>query len=344
LAPGEPHAASQTPERSGPLWRRYAQSGVLLAVTGVSLYLLLPSLVGVFSSWRSLSHLNWYWTGVALLSEAASFICLWELDRISLHESSWFVVACAQLSGNSVGRIVPGGAATATAVAVGMLRRAGADVAQAAAALTASTLLQIATRLALPLLALPAIVAGAPASHSLVTSAYFGLLVLLLLNVAGILAIASDRPLLLAGRGLEWVLNRTIRRRRKVTELPQGLLAERDFVRQTIGERWKTAVFAVAANTGFDYIALLCALRAVGGHPRPSLVLLAYAATQLLALIPLTPGGLGFVEAGLVGTLTLAGVAPQDALVATLLYRLVSYWLPIPAGGFAYLLFRRRYP
>jgi uncharacterized protein (TIRG00374 family) len=317
---------------------------VLLAVTGVSLYLLLPSLLGVFSSWRSLSHLNWYWTGLALLSEAASFICLWELNRISLHENSWFVVACAQLSGNSVGRIVPGGAATATAFAVGMLRRAGVNLGQAATALTASTLLQLAARLSLPLLALPAIIGGATVSHSLVTSAYLGLLVLLLLDVAGILTFASDRPLLLAGRGLQWVLNRSIRRRRKVSELPQKLLAERDFVRHTIGERWKTAVFTAAASTAFDYIALLCALRAVGAEPRPSLVVLAYAATQLLALIPLTPGGLGFVEAGLVGTLTLAGVAPQDALVATLLYRLVSYWLPIPAGGFAYLLFRRRYP
>jgi uncharacterized protein (TIRG00374 family) len=344
VASGDPHAASQTAERSGSLWRRYARSGLLLAVTGVSLYLLLPSLVGVFASWRSLSHLNWYWTGVALLSEAGSFICLWELDRISLHVRSWFAVACAQLSGNSVGRIVPGGAATATAFAVGMLRRAGVDIGQAAAALTASTLLQIAARLALPLLALPAIVGGAPASHSLVTSAYLGLLALLLLDVAGILAVVSDRPLLLAGSGLQWMLNRTIRRRRKVTELPQELLAERDFVRHTIGERWKTAVLMAAANTGFDYIALLCALRAVGAQPRPSLVLLAYAATQLLALIPLTPGGLGFVEAGLVGTLTLAGVASQDALVATLLYRLVSYWLPIPAGGVAYLVFRRRYP
>ena len=74
------------------------------------------------------------------------------------------------------------------------------------------------------------------------------------------------------------------------------------------------------------------------------MLLLAYAAAGLLALIPLTPGGLGFVEAGLVGTLTLAGVTAQDALVATLTYRLVSYWLPIPAGGVAYFVFRRRYP
>jgi uncharacterized protein (TIRG00374 family) len=102
-------------------------------------------------------------------------------------------------------------------------------------------------------------------------------------------------------------------------------------------------VSAAVANTGFDYLALLLALKAVGAHPRPSLVVLAYASAELLALIPLTPGGLGFVEAGLVGTLTLAGVTGADALTATLLYRLAAYWIPIPAGGVAYLLFRRRY-
>jgi uncharacterized protein (TIRG00374 family) len=63
----------------------------------------------------------------------------------------------------------------------------------------------------------------------------------------------------------------------------------------------------------------------------------------LLALIPFTPGGIGFVEAGLVGTLTVAGVPAHDALTATLLYRLVAYWLPLPVGGVAYVLFRRRY-
>jgi uncharacterized protein (TIRG00374 family) len=128
-----------------------------------------------------------------------------------------------------------------------------------------------------------------------------------------------------------------------VVGLPRELLADRDFIRTTLGGRWKAAVAAAAANTGFDYLALLFALRAVGANPRPSLVVLAYTAAELLALLPFTPGGLGFVEAGLVGTLTLAGVPGSDALAATLLYRLASYWLPIPAGGVAYLLFRHRY-
>ena len=126
-----------------------------------------------------------------------------------------------------------------------------------------------------------------------------------------------------------------------VTGLPEALLAQRDFVRGTIGLRWKAAIVSASGSTMLDYAALLCALQAVGAQPRPSLVILAYTSGKLLALIPLTPGGLGFVEAG---TLTLAGVAPGDALLATLAYRLVSYWLPIPVGIVAYGAFRRRYP
>ena len=215
---------------------------------------------------------------------------------------------------------------------------------QAAAALAASTTLQIGTALALPVLALPAIIGGAPVDRGLATSAYLGIAVLVLLVAGGVLAFAFDRPLEIAGRALQWVLNATVRRHNKIHDLPRLLLAERDFVRTTIGSRWKAAVFSAAGTTVFDYLALLCALRAVGAQPQPSLVLLAYAGARLLALIPLTPGGLGFVETGLVGTLTLAGSSAQDALLATLTYRLVSYWLPIPAGGVAYLMFRRRYP
>jgi uncharacterized protein (TIRG00374 family) len=326
------------------VWRRYGRPGLLVLVTGISLYLLLPSLLAVFSSWRSLTHLTWYWAALALLSEAGSFVCLWELNRIALRETSWFTVACAQLSGNAAGKIVPGGGAAATAFSVAMLRRAGVEVGHATAALGASASLQLGTALALPLLALPAIVGGAPVSRSLAVSAYLGAVVLVLLIGAGALAFVFDRPLAAAGQAVQWGLNETIRRHRKIADLPRRLLAQRDFVGTTIGQRWIAALFSAAGRTGFDYIALLCALRAVGAEPRPSLLLLAYAGAQLLALIPLTPGGLGFVEAGLVGTLTLAGVAPEDALLATLTYRLVSYWLPIPAGGVAYVAFRRRYP
>jgi uncharacterized protein (TIRG00374 family) len=86
----------------------------------------------------------------------------------------------------------------------------------------------------------------------------------------------------------------------------------------------------------------MAALAAVGSRPRVSLVLLAFCAAQLLAQVPVTPGGLGFVEAGLTAMLTLAGVSAGDAVLATFAYRLFSYWLPLPAGLAAYVIHQRR--
>lgn len=314
----------------------------LLAVGGVALYVLLPSLLGVFGSWRSLAHLEWPFAALVLGCEAASFVCLWELDRIALRTRSWRPVIAAQLTGNAAGRVLPGGGATATAVSASVLREAGIETSEAAAAFATSTLLQLATTFALPVLALPAILGGTQVDRSLATAAYLGTAVFVVLLGVGSVVLLSDRPLALVGRITQRLLNGTVWRHKQVTDLPQTLLAARDFVRTTLGSRWKLALLAAVGNTGFDYFALLAALRAVGASPRPSLVLLAYTAAEVLALVPATPGGLGFVEAGLVGTLRLAAVPTADALTATLLYRIVAYWLPLPAGGIAYILFRRR--
>ncbi len=49
------------------------------------------------------------------------------------------------------------------------------------------------------------------------------------------------------------------------------------------------------------------------------------------------------MEAGLTAMLALAGIGAASAAVATLAYRLIAFWLPIPAGGTAYVVFQRRY-
>jgi uncharacterized protein (TIRG00374 family) len=192
-------------------------------------------------------------------------------------------------------------------------------------------------------LAVPAVLGGVPVGHGLAVAAYLGAAVLVLLLAAGAVAFLTNRPLKAAGRAAQWTLNKTVRRRRPIDNLPAKLLVERAFIRSTLGARWAAAVSTAVAVPAFDYLALLCALHSVHANPRPSLVLLAYVAASLLGMIPLTPGGLGFVEAGLVGLLALAGVAAGPAVTATLAYRLVAFWLPIPLGGVAYFLFRHRY-
>jgi hypothetical protein len=76
---------AETPAPERRRWQRYARPAAALVVGGVSIYLLLPSLLSVFGAWPSLAHLDRPFALLALLAECASYVCLWELDRIVLH-------------------------------------------------------------------------------------------------------------------------------------------------------------------------------------------------------------------------------------------------------------------
>lgn len=317
---------------------------IFLAVAGIGLYIVWPSLMSVFSSWPRLRDLNpWWFVGMFLL-EVASFGCAWALLRVSLHSNVWFRIASSQLAGNAVSRVLPGGAATGGALQFQMLVGSGGmDATRVATGLTVASIISTATLFALPLLTVPVMIWGAPVPRELRSAALLGIGLSVLMIGTGALLLTTERPLRWIGRVIERVANALRRKRPPVEGLPDRLLRERDLVRDHLGSRWWVAVLAAVGNWLFDLAALLAGLVALGTRPRPSLVLLAYVVAAVLGMIPITPGGLGFVEAGLTATLVLAGVSAGDAAIATLAYRLVSYWLPLPAGLFAYGLYRRRY-
>ena len=138
-------------------------------------------------------------------------------------------------------------------------------------------------------------------------------------------------------------MNALFRRRAPIEGLDQRLIDQRDLIRGVLGQQWVGAVLLSAGRLLFDYGCLDACVRATGAHPRPSLVLLAYAVAGLIGLVPVTPGGLGVVEAGLTGMLVLVGMDASTAFLATLAYRLCSYWIPMLLGPGAYLWFRLRF-
>ena len=58
-------------------------------------------------------------------------------------------------------------------------------------------------------------------------------------------------------------------------------------------------------------------------------------------LIPFVPGGVGAVDAGLIGTFVLFGYPGSEVFAAVLVYRLIAFWLPIPPGIVAFFQLRR---
>lgn len=316
---------------------------LILVVTGVALYLVLPGLIAMFGSLPQLETVFPAWFVPIFLLEAAAFVSIWELMRIALDTDKWFDVACAQLTGNALSRALPGGAATGGTTMYQMLTRSGFDGSTTSTALTAVGLLSTATLFVLPVLALPAVLFGLAVRSELLQGALLGgALGIFLLTGASILLV-SDRTVRNLGRFLDWCMRRIPRRPEPEPDLATRLVDSRNFVRTALAESWKRAVPAALGNQLFDFLALYLSLLAVGSRVDPVLVLLAFVAGSALAMIPITPGGLGFVEAGLTGVLTLAGVTAEHAVLATLLYRLFSYWLPLPAGLVASIIFRRRH-
>jgi hypothetical protein len=293
---------------------------LFLIITVIALYILWPSLLTVFETWPELLDLNPVWFAAMFVLESLSFVCVWGLQRIALVTDRWFGVATAQLAANAFSRVVPGGAAAGGALQWRMLTDSGVDGARVATALL-----------------------GRPVPGGLAQAAWLGGVVFVAAFLLGWRLLFHDRLLARIARGAQWVRNRLHRGKPPVTDLPARLVVQRDEIRDALGDTWWKALLFSLGNWLFDYLALLAAITAVGSRPRPTLVLLAYSASMVLAMIPITPGGLGFVEAGLTGLLALAGVSAGDAVLSVLAYRLVSFWLPLPVGGVAAYLHRRRY-
>jgi len=315
----------------------------LLAVSGLCLYVFAPSIAEVFEAWDRLGEVHPAALIAVLGCEAASFLCMWILQRIALRTDAWFSVVTTQLAGNAFNRITPGGGATGTALQVGMLSDAGFATTTAASALTVQSLLITATLVAMPVFALPAIFAGTSVPGELADAAWIGLGVFVVMAAVGAVFLATRRPVQWLGDAVGRTVG-LLRRGPAPQALGAKLLSERDEIRATMGSRWLAALGASIGRWGFEYFALLVTLYAIGARPDPWLVIFAFVAASVLTMVPFTPGGLGFVEAGLTGALALAGVSAGQAVLATLVFRLVSFWLPLPVGAGAAVWFRRRYP
>ena len=316
---------------------------VALVIALIGFYVVWPSLVALSASFDGLRHMNPLWFVVMIVFEAASYASIWALIALCIGTHRYFLIGASQISGNAVSKIVPGGAPVGAALQYRLLVAGGLDAARIGTGLTAVSIINLATLFAMPVFPLPAILLGiVVVDRGLALGVWLGVAAFVLLVGGGAILLLANRPIENVGRMIQWILNAVRRKKPRVKDLPERLTSERDTIRTTLGKRWGQAILRSSGNVVFDYLALLAAVHATGAKPHASLVLLAYVASVVLGMIPITPGGLGFVEAGLTAMLVLAGMTTAQATLATLAYRLVSYWLPVAAGPVAYALYRRR--
>jgi uncharacterized membrane protein YbhN (UPF0104 family)/tRNA A-37 threonylcarbamoyl transferase component Bud32 len=257
---------------------------------------------------------DWRWITVVLALSAATYVgAAWSLSGFVLERLRLARTFLAQVAASFVTLVTPA-AVGGVALNLRYLRRAGVAPADAAASVGVSQL--VAFTLHMLLLVIFAAVTGASQAHSLHPPnwLYIGLAALAA-GVLVLLAIPAGRRLIRSrvGPALGQVIPRLLDLAQRPAKLAEG-------------------VGGALLLTSAYILCLAASVRAVGGAvPIASIAVVYLTGSAIGSAVP-TPGGLGAVEAALSAGLTAAGLPGAKALSAVLLFRTLTFWLPVPLG------------
>jgi len=283
-------------------------------------------------------HLGYIVAGSGLV--ALSIFAQAELTRVVLPASERpgrVAMVQLELSSTAVSHTVPGGTAAGTALAYRLLTQAGAKGSSAGFALG---IRGIGSALVLNAILWAALLVSIPTQgfdSRYTTAAVLGTV---LLTIAGVLAIG----LLRTPETTTQLVCRVVRPVPfvdtdlvpsvvgRLSEQLRGLVADRRLAAAAIG--WSAAYWLSLAA------ALWLLLLAFGWTGHPVSVLVAFGIVNVLAAIPVTPRGLGVLEAVLIPMLVGFGAPATVATLGVVVWRLLSFWAPIPLGTLSYVSLR----
>ena len=310
---------------------------LLLVLFLVVDHLVLPQLAGARRAIDVLDDVEPGWLVAGVVLEILSIACFARLTWTLLPPASRPSMPTAvriTLSTLGLSHVIPGGTAAGTSLGYKLLTNAGASGTEAAFAigsqgLGSAVVLNVILWLGL-IVSIPA--RGFDPLYG--TAAVLGGLLLGAAGAAVLLATRGEDRVIriscrVAGR-LPFVDDDTVAGAlRRVASQLRDLMGQPGLLLRATG--W------AAANWLLDIAALGVFLAAFGASTPLDGLVVAYGVAYVLAAIPITPGGLGVVEAALTAALVGFGVPRGEALVGVVAYRVANFWLPIPAGAAAYL-------
>lgn len=285
-------------------------------------------------------HVRWEWLLVGAAVESLSLLSLSFLQQRLLVASGLPVrlrrLVPITLAGNAVAMSIPAGVLAAEGYVYTRYRRLGASAAGAAW-----------TELSAGALAAAALAAVAFAGALVADNGLRAVLLptLSIVLAGALVAVALFRRTRWLASSARWTLSRVERHvpAAVARRLRRIEVEAQEMVRFEPGVGlWTVGFSAAVLNWVLDAIVLLAAIAAVGARVPWWDVLLAYAGGQLLMELPITPGGLGVVEGGLVAMLTRFHMSAPAATAAVLAYRVVSFWLLVAVGWVAVARLRWR--
>ncbi len=349
--PGEEPGERQREPRGGwrGRWRRWRswlpfvvkplrRGVILLLLVLVIEYLVVPELIGASKDLHLLGQVNGAWLAAGLVLEALSLFCYGLLTQAMLppgsHNPGLSRLFRIDLAAAAVAHVIPAGTLGSAGIGYRLFTAEGikgndAAVMMATKGLGSTVVLNVLLWLSL-VVSIP--LAGFHPIY--VTVAIIGAVVLLAIaaltfgitrgatRASRILHAIGDRIPGLSGDRLEQVLLET------ATSL------------SALGRDRRTLVISLtwaSLNWLLDAGSLWCFVAAFGRFVNPVELFAAYGIANVAGALPVTPAGLGVVDSLTPLLLVSFGITRSVATLGVLAWRLVNFWLPIPAGAAAYV-------
>lgn len=340
LLTGELPALPPDPSRPIPRRRPVRFTLKFVAFAFVVYFFVLPLIPGLRQAATDLSRVQPGLLLVGLLLSQTSIMCYSALTKAALGEQgagiSQFRMYRIQISTRALANIVPGGSAAASALGYRLLTLSGVRGADAGFALATAGLgsaivlnfvLWFGLLISIPIRGVNAIYAAA------------ALVGVVIMGIAAVLVLGLIDGNGRSERAVRWIATRMrVNEDRAAAVLKhvghrvEDLVSDRVLLRKVL--QWSLLQWA------FDMAALWVFIRAFGASVDFDALIVAFGLANILAAVPITPGGLGIVEATYISTLVGFGIPRRIATLGTASYRMAQFFFPILLGGVMYLTLR----
>jgi uncharacterized protein (TIRG00374 family) len=326
--------------------RRLVQTGIVVVLLLASIYFVFPKLVGLGDALGKLDEAQPIWIGVAIglnVAAYATYIALFKAvvggDALRL---TWTETYEINMAGVAATLLFSAGGAGGVALTYWALRKAGMRRRDVARRMVAFITLHYAfypiALIVFGLLLRTGVLSGADSVElTIIPAGVAGVLLLLGALVTLIPADVESRILPhVHGERARSVVH-------TIAKVPQTLGEGFRFALSlfTHPSKGGLAVIGAAGFWAFSIGVLWASFHAFGVHVPLAVVVQGFFLGMVANLFPLAPAGVGAVDAGMIGAFVLFGLPEDTVFPAILVFRLISFWMPIPPGVIAFFQLRK---
>jgi uncharacterized membrane protein YbhN (UPF0104 family) len=298
------------------------------------------------SVWAAVKTLTWREVGWLLVATAWNLVTYWIVVVVATPGLRLLQAGVLTQSTTAVANTVPAGGAIAVGLTYTMLSSWGFSKSRGTLSILITGIWNNFVKLGTPILALALLILHGQPGGGRIVGAVIGLGALIAAIVIFACILASESFAIKVGLvGQRWMSK--LRRLFKKGPVEGWDLAVTKFRSRVIGlveRRWPALTGATILSHLSLYVVLLVCLRVMGVSDAEvgwAEALAVFAFARLVTAIPITPGGAGVVELALITGLTAAGGEDAQVVAAVLLFRGLTFVLPILIGAGTYVFWRR---